>query len=229
MKTGINFRATFMALYVAQSLAFVTNRRSAPAKVNQRMFASSADVQEGVLALNLDKPLGMILEEVEEGQPKGVFVLELAEEGSAAQSEFKDELVGLKVATVMGADVTNLAFDEVMEKLIDAPSPVSIELTSGESEEGVKPEFEVGTAVKIAVLEDGKETVLDAKVGDNLRKLLLENNIEVYKGLKQKLGKYMFFVRNCVIYFGFPKHSNPVFPFFFRKLWRWGPMHILCR
>merc|ERR1712023_129088 len=103
----------------------------------------------------------MILEEVEEGQPKGVFVLELAEEGSAAQSEFKDELVGLKVATVMGADVTNLAFDEVMEKLIDAPSPVSIELTSGESEEGVKPEFEVGTAVKIAVLEDGKETVLD--------------------------------------------------------------------
>jgi ferredoxin len=43
--------------------------------------------------------------------------------------------------------------------------------------------------VTIAVLEEGgKETSIEAKVGDNLRKVLLENNIEVYKGLKKKLG-----------------------------------------
>jgi ferredoxin len=151
-----------------------------------------SSVQQDVISVSLEKPLGMVLEEVEEGLPKGVFVLELSEEGSAAGSEFKDQLVGLKVATVMGEDVTSLAFDDVMDKLINAPSTVSLEFLSPAAEtiteEEVAPQFNLGTPVTITVLEDGKETPIEAKVGDNLRKVLLENNIEVYKGMKQKLG-----------------------------------------
>jgi ferredoxin len=150
-----------------------------------------SSVQQDVISVSLEKPLGMVLEEVEEGLPKGVFVLELSEEGSAAGSEFKDQLVGLKVVTVMGEDVTSLAFDDVMDKLINAPSPVALELSSPAAEtttEEVAPQFELGTPVTITVLEDGKETPIEAKVGDNLRMVLLENNIEVYKGMKQKLG-----------------------------------------
>ena len=64
-----------------------------------------------------------------------------------------------------------------MEKLINAPSPVAIEFlvdqTTEEVEEEVPPAFEVGTAVTIEVIEDGKETLIDAKVGDNLRAVLL--------------------------------------------------------
>ena len=175
-----------------QSFSFVARPffSTTPSLSNNQgaLFSSSADVEEGLLSVILEKPLGMILEEVEEGQAKGVFVLELAEEGSASASEFKDQLVGLKVSTVMGVDVTNMVFDDVMEKLIEAPSPVSIEfLTEATDETAV--EFEVGTPVTITVLEEGKETSIDAKVGDNLRKTLLENNIEVYKGLKKKLGE----------------------------------------
>jgi hypothetical protein len=141
--------------------------------------------QQDVLTLSLEKPLGLVLEEVEEGEPKGVFVLEVSEEGAAAPH--KEEIVGLQVATVMNEDVSNLIFDDVMDKLINAPSPVSIEFFKKLEEE--KPEFEVGTEVTIEVLlEDGKKSSVQAKVGDNLRLVLLENDIEVYKGLKQKLG-----------------------------------------
>merc|ERR1712232_488900 len=88
----------------------------------------------------------------------------------------------------MDQDVSNLIFDEVMEKLIDAPSPVTVSFLVDQATEP-RTDFEEGTKVTIVVLEDnGTETKIDAKVGDNLRKTLLENNVEIYKGLKKKLG-----------------------------------------
>ncbi|KAG7351010.1 ferredoxin [Nitzschia inconspicua] len=139
------------------------------------------------LQLTLEKPLGMILEEVQEGQAQGVYVLELAEEGSAAGN---DQLIGLTLATVNGQDVTNLNFDAVMERLVEAPSPVALEFLTQEPNDNEEPDsYAVGTTVTIKVLEDdGSETLVEAKVGDNLRKILLDNNIKVYKGLKQTLG-----------------------------------------
>jgi ferredoxin len=96
----------------------------------------------------------------------------------------------LKVATVMGEDVTGLAFDDVMERLINAPSPVALQLIlEGAGAAQAEDLFPVGTVVTIAVLEEGKpQTTIEAKVGDNLRQVLLDNKIEVYKGLKKKLG-----------------------------------------
>jgi len=171
---------------------FVTPGRSS-VSVSLSSSTSSTTSGQKLLSVTLEKPLGMILEECQEGQPCGVYVLELAEEGSAADSEWKDQLVGLTLAKVMGQDVTALDFDAVMEQLISAPSPVSLDFVvdadTGEDAPAVK-EFEIGTTVTIKVLEenDNKETVIVAKVGDNLRKTLLENNVEVYKGLKKKLG-----------------------------------------
>lgn len=156
-----------------------------------------------MLTVELEKPLGMILEEVEEGAAKGVKVEELAESGSAFASEYKDSLVGLKVARVMGEDVSSLEFDDVMARIIDAPSSVKIDFvelhvsgavaTEGQSErsseETSEASFVVGTPVTITVIQEGKDTVdIEAKVGDNLRKTLLENEIELYRGLKKKLG-----------------------------------------
>ena len=148
-----------------------------------RMAMSSTT--SNVLTLELEKPLGMILEEVEEGAAKGVFCASLSDEGSAAASDVSDQLVGLSLSTVMGEDVTSLVFDDVMEKLIAAPSPVALEFILPEETD----ELPVGTDVVIKVLEEGgKETSINAQVGDNLRQTLLDNNIEVYKGLKKKLG-----------------------------------------
>jgi ferredoxin len=185
--------------FVMAATCFVPSSSFAPrpipsgASATRRTQLAFSTVGTELLALELEKPLGLILEEVEEGAPKGVFVLELSEDGSAAASEYKDKLPGLKIATVMGEDVTSLAFDDVMDKLINAPSPVALQLilegaaaAAAAQEEDLFPD---GTPVTIAVLEEGKpQTSIQAKVGDNLRQVLLDNNIEVYKGLKKKLG-----------------------------------------
>mmetsp|Transcript_15907 Transcript_15907/g.23262 ORF Transcript_15907/g.23262 Transcript_15907/m.23262 type:complete len:253 (+) Transcript_15907:129-887(+) len=147
-----------------------------------------------LLSMDLEKPLGIILEEVEENTAQGVKVEELSDAGSAYSSPFRDQLVGLKVAEVMGTDVTAMAFDDVMDCIINAPSPVNISFEvedDGEDEDdaaGVVT-FEVGTAIQIKVIQEGNpDKIIDAKVGDNLRKTLLDNKVELYRGLKKKLG-----------------------------------------
>lgn len=153
------------------------------------------------ITLELEKPLGLILEEVEEGEPKGVFIENVNEGGSAFESPLKEKMIGSKVTQIMGEEVDSLIFDDVMKKIIDAPSPLSIEIEAEadenegeagetEAEEEVAPVYEIGTQVEIKVIQDGKEIMIisDARVGDNLRKTLLENNVEVYRGLKKKLG-----------------------------------------
>lgn len=60
-----------------------------------------------LLNLELEKPLGIILEEMEEGGSEGVKVEELSDAGSAYASDYRDQLVGLKVAKVMDNDVTS--------------------------------------------------------------------------------------------------------------------------
>ena len=179
----------------AMSSAFVVKTLpTAMLTTTSSLAMSTTSTGKALLSVELEKPLGMILEEVEEGQAKGVFVLELAEEGSAAASEFKDQLVGLGLVKVMGNDVTNLDFDSVMDQLIAAPSPLSLDFgvdaTESPPEEEETDDFPVGTTVAIKVLgnKGNPETIVEGKVGDNLRSTLQENNIEVYQGMKQKLG-----------------------------------------
>ena len=188
---SFRFSLVFGLATIAMSAAFVVKTSPTPPL---SLGMSSTSTEQSLLSVELEKPLGMILEEVEEGQAKGVYVLELAEEGSAAASEYKDQLVGLPLAKVMGTDVTNLDFDSVMDQLINAPSPLSldfiVEATESAPAKEEIDEFPVGTTVAIKVLGDkgNPETLIEAKVGDNLRTTLQENNIEVYQGLKQKLG-----------------------------------------
>jgi hypothetical protein len=185
LRLGFVEALTLLAACIVPSSSFTPF--PIPSAARRTQLASTVETE--LLALELEKPLGLILEEVEEGAPKGVFVLELSEDGSAAASEYKDTLLGLRIATVMGEDVTSLAFDDVMDKLINAPSPVALQLILKGTVEEAEDPFPVGTLVTIAVLEEGKpQTSIEAKVGDNLRQVLLDNNIEVYKGLKKKLG-----------------------------------------
>ncbi len=197
----MNITATSMATTTLFFLAFalpllvVTEsfhiRRSQDHRIRILRSASNADDQPG-LVVTLAKPLGMILEEVEEGKPKGVTVTGLREEGSAFQSEFKDCLVGLRLSSVMGKNVENMMFDDVMTAIIDAPSPVMLMLQAPSeiAEPPMLDKFPLGSLVAITVLNGDKSTVINATVGENLRGVLLDNNIEVYKGLKQKLGNW---------------------------------------
>jgi len=198
----MKFTACLVVVLASSSAAFVPQcARPACLSANAaNANTATTTVFASLLSLELEKPLGILLEEVEEGQPMGVKVEELSDAGSAAASDYADQLVGLKVASVMGEDVTAISFDDVMDKIIDAPSPVSIafEMEDGadaseESSEAAaaapaEPQFAVGETVTITVIQDGAETQIQGRVGDNLRKTLLDNKIEVYRGLKQKLG-----------------------------------------
>jgi ferredoxin len=143
--------------------------------------------------LSLPKPLGLILEEVEEGQASGVFVASVSEVGSAAT--YAREIVGSKLLSVQGQAVTALGFDAVMDTIINAPATVELVFDGKDSKLSSAPttELAVGTIVKIVVLNGSKDgssnlEISNAKVGDNLRQTLLDNGFEVYQGLKQKLG-----------------------------------------
>jgi len=157
-----------------------------------------------VLSLSLPKPLGMVLEEVEEGTAAGVFVKEIINEGGGSAAAHEDALLGLKLATVQGRDVTSATFDDAMDAIVSAPDVVDLQFVrlGGDEEKGEGEEEEeesadssnekypIGAPVTIRVRQkDGKPDLdIEAKVGDNLRLTLLENGFEVYQGMKQKLG-----------------------------------------
>ena len=168
----------------------------------------SSDV---VLGLSLEKPLGLVLEESDAtgggGGGGGVVVAGVNEGGSAYLSPSKDSLAGSTIYTVMGVDVSRSGLDDVMEAIIGAPSPVDISFrvpstpttTTTTGGGGIDddstvaavtaPTYEVGTTVAIVVQQPSKpDIVIEAKVGDNLRKTLLANDVELYRGLKKKLG-----------------------------------------
>ncbi|KAL7505289.1 hypothetical protein ACHAXN_002784 [Cyclotella atomus] len=151
------------------------------------------------LSLQLEKPLGLILEEDEESG-SGVIVTQVKEGGSAYNSPDASKLIGSKIRTVTGKDVSSLSFDDVMDVIIGADSPLNVEFSLKSTattaapveEKEEEPAYAIGTDVLITVQQpeaNKPDIVLNAKVGDNLRKTLLNNKeIELYRGLKKKLG-----------------------------------------
>jgi ferredoxin len=188
----------------------ITNRRRAN---SFRLSATSdyitAQSTTNTLSLTLEKPLGLLLEEIDESGVAGggVIVTQVNENGSAYTSSYRDALPQMKIKSVMGKDVSTFTLEDVMDVIIDAPSPVSIEFVSSSFEESTAtatasssaemnettPKYEVGTSVTITVQQPSEtrksDITIEAKVGDNLRKTLLSNpDIELYRGLKKKLG-----------------------------------------
>ena len=179
---------------------------------------SSADTEttttstNNILSLQLEKPLGLILEEASDSDSSGVIVTQVNEGGSAYNSPSASLLPNSKIVKVMDVDVSSMGFDDVMDVIVDAPSPLVVEFalpasasaaTAGvdedvskaiaaETQEEAAPKYEIGTTVSINVEQpEGNKApiTLEAKVGDNLRKTLLSNkDIELYRGLKKKLG-----------------------------------------
>jgi ferredoxin len=156
-----------------------------------------------VVPVTLDKPLGFILTEVQEDKPDGILISEVNPNGSAYSSPFKDQLVGSKIVSVNNINVERMKFDDVMELIASSESPVRLMVLPAESSSDSTPttttttpvptkvELPVGTVVSLTVTLAGESkstTTIDAIVGDNLRKTLLDNNIELYRGWKKKLG-----------------------------------------
>jgi len=200
MLLAISKKVTFTTSFASVQHGPSTLKTSFIANNQYSMLHSTSCTEEtsSSITLELEKPLGIVLEEVTENEANGVYVQSVSEGGSAYAHATK--LQGLKLKSVMNDDVSRITFDQVMDKIINAPSVVSIDFVviNGADDEamdddnvGVINDYEIGTDVVIKVIQDGKpESIIEAKVGDNLRKTLLENNVELYRGLKKKLGNW---------------------------------------
>lgn len=190
--------SVLFALLVAANILYSSDALLSKHRLSNSMSPKTLNLSEtcneqqnqklcGSIKVSLEKPLGITLEEVEQGKPSGVYVLDLDPDGSAATLDVN--VSGMKVAKVMGKDVLGLDFDSIMDEIISAPSTVTIEfLTADNDDKEQSSSFAVGSAVSLKIKDGNKEKIIEAKVGENLRKVLLDNNVEVYKGLKQKLG-----------------------------------------
>ena len=145
----------------------------------------------------LDKPLGLILEEIT--PTKGAFVASVNAEGSAYNNVDPDSIL----KDINDIDVRETSFDDIMTMLINSPSPVKVTFMSSKdvandnsnsnsnsNNNDFVYKYEVGELVDISVQgpDASKIKVFEAKVGDKLRDVLLLNKVEVYRGMKQKLG-----------------------------------------
>ena len=76
--------------------------------------------------VSLEKPLGLVLEENVRDAPEGLYVAEIDAEGSAIASDIKVED---RLDAVNGVDTTSMGFDDIMDLIVDAPSPVQLKFS----------------------------------------------------------------------------------------------------
>jgi hypothetical protein len=185
--------------------AIATSSPSSSSEAEAGLSSSAAASEVVVVSLSLEKPLGLVLEESDDGLG-GAVVAGVNEGGSAHRlpSSTKESLLGLKISSVMGVDVSRLSFDDVMDAIVGAPSPVDVSLrvptssdaatTTTTTSAAPPPVYEAGAVVDIVVQQPNAspskpDIIIKARVGDNLRKTLLSDpRIELYRGLKKKLG-----------------------------------------
>ena len=144
-------RFALFACLVASTAAFIAQQQ------RPRTILRAVDV-------SLEKPLGMVLEENVRDAPEGLYVAEIDADGSA--SACADIKVEDRLDAVNGVDTTSMGFDDVMDLIVDAPSPVQLKFS--------------GPTCQLTVVGPKGETTFEVKKGANLRKELLARKQELY-------------------------------------------------
>lgn len=129
------------------------------------------------IRVSLMKPLGVQLEEVKEGGSLGVTI-EAVNEGSAkASGKVKS---GLFLISANGKDLKFQDFDTILDTLGDSPEGQPIDLVF------IDPKDVYNGPVTLTVKTgDGNSVQINTRKGENLRKTLLDNKIDIY-GAKAK-------------------------------------------
>jgi ferredoxin len=152
---------------------------------SQRYMAdvsSSISTTEDTVTLQLTKPFGMMLEEIEGTVKGGVQVTDVGETGSAVP--YADQIRNTQIIKINDVDVRQYDFDLMMNYIGNLPMDEIVTIEFQKSKEPLR----MGTPVTITVMTSNDDTIpINAKVGDNLRQILLSNNVEVYQGM-QKLS-----------------------------------------
>jgi ferredoxin len=144
---------------------------SKSARQSTRLFEQKFDASK-FIRVSLMKPLGVQLEEVKEGGSLGVTIEKVNEGSAKASGKIKS---GLYLISANGQDLKFQNFDTILDALGDAPEGKPIDLVF------IDPKDVYNGPVTITVkTSDGNSVQINSKKGENLRKTLLDNKIELY-------------------------------------------------
>jgi len=99
------------------------NRATLGKKSAMFSTTSSSSSNELLIEAMVEKPMGIVLEEIQENEARGVYCLECNEDSSAFVAGIR---AGDSISSLAGTDVTSFTFDQVMELLGNSASPVAI-------------------------------------------------------------------------------------------------------
>jgi len=139
------------------------------------------------LEVSVPKPLGVVLEEVEPDAARGVYAIECDEASAAYAAGVR---AGDKIIAVTKRDATGATFDQVMNVLVGADSPVALTLEREGDAPAAAPEpaaaaaapaaDKAGRALIEVVDQKGASSILSAEAGTLLRTALLDNGVDLY-------------------------------------------------
>ena len=166
------FYVSVALLMVSSVLSFKSSQfKSMTFRKNIVLFEQKFD-PANFIRVSLMKPLGVQLEEVKEGGSLGVTI-EAVNEGSAkASGKVKS---GLYLISANGKDLKFQDFDTILDTLGDSPEGQPIDLVFIDPKDVYN-----GPATLTVKTGDGNVVEINTRKGENLRKTLLDNKIEVY-------------------------------------------------
>jgi len=133
---------------------------------------------ETLVKISVKKPLGLVLEEIVPGKPKGVYVAECGDGSAKATGKV---YAGLCLIKASGIDMRNLDFDNALDVLISLPANDPIELVFADPRLVAK-----GPAILNVTTITGQKVVIKCLKGQVMRDVLMNTGIEIYD-MKGKL------------------------------------------
>ena len=151
--------------------SFQLQRNAIKVRQNTQLYEQKFDPSNFV-RVSLMKPLGVQLEEVKEGGSLGVTI-EAVNEGSAKASGKVKK--GLYLISANGQDLKFQNFDTILDCLGGSPEGQPIDLVFIDPTDVYN-----GPATVTVKTSDGNTMTIESTKGTNLRKLLLDNKIDIY-------------------------------------------------
>jgi ferredoxin len=136
------------------------------------------------LSISVKRPLGLDLEEVDDGTFKGVYIADFKQDGNADKAIRKEFLSpkGLFLVEANGVNLRNSDFDAAMAAITSVDDGQEVNLVFIDPSAVLK-----GTAVLDVVLPDGQSRQVKCLKGMSLRSVLLDNKVDLYD-IKGKLS-----------------------------------------
>lgn len=166
---------SFLVLLLAEGMAFIPND-FIPNRVLRARQLHKRTASASVIAVDVDKPMGIVFEE-NPGQG-GLYVFDVSPDSAASNVGV---LPGDQLLKCDGKDVSTFDFDTAMEELQAAPSPAKLEFArSGTTEEQAAPPKKTSTGLTTVTVKAEETKTVNVSGEKILRTALQEAKVDIY-------------------------------------------------